>query len=86
MKIMQPLFPVFSTQRDGNPSNLGSNLELPFYPARRHSCDPRVVAPAVAGPPNFGNGSACDAGHLNLPPSTGRQEAQGQAACFSFLA
>ena len=23
---------------------------------------------------------------LNLPPSTGRQEAQGQAACFSFLA
>jgi CspA family cold shock protein len=23
---------------------------------------------------------------LNLSPSTGRQEAQGQAACFSFLA
>ena len=25
-------------------------------------------------------------GDLNLPPQTGRQEAQGQAACFSFLA
>ena len=33
-----------------------------------------------------GKSHAVGEGLLNLPPQTGRHEAQGQAACLSFLA